>query len=75
MHTDANTAGHRTSGGVADTGGAGVIERAISVVMASPAVRDEAVSRGRTLLASSQWCRADEVAEELIRCYAGRLVP
>lgn len=75
MDTDANTAGHRDPGGVYDTGRAGVVEHAIAVVMASPAVRDEAVSRGRTLLASSQWCRADEVAAELVRCYAGRLVP
>lgn len=75
MHTDANTAGHRDPGGVTDTGPAEVVQQAIAVVLASPAVRDEAVSRGRTLLASSQWCRADEVAAELLRCYAGRLVP
>lgn len=52
-----------------------VVERAVAVVMAFPPVRREAVSRGRALLASTGWCRADEVAAELVRCYAGRLVP
>lgn len=75
MKTDANTADHGDPSVVIETGGAGVVEQAIAVVMASPAIRDEAVSRGRTLLASSHWCRADEVAAELVRCYAGRLVP
>lgn len=52
-----------------------VVQRAVAVVLASPAVRNEAVCRGRRLLASPQWCRADEVAAELVRCYADRLVP
>ncbi|MEO7836685.1 MAG: hypothetical protein ABIS21_03460 [Acidimicrobiales bacterium] len=52
-----------------------VVEEAIALVLAAPAVREEAVCRGRTLLASPQWCRADEVAAELMRCLAGRLVP
>ncbi|HUR17698.1 MAG TPA: hypothetical protein VMZ51_02020 [Acidimicrobiales bacterium] len=75
MQTDANTAGPRTSGGTLAPGEKSVLDRAIAVVLASPSIRDEAVCRGRTLLASPQWCRADEVAAELIRCYAGRLVP
>ncbi|HUP68679.1 MAG TPA: hypothetical protein VM142_02580 [Acidimicrobiales bacterium] len=75
MTTDTTSPGHHTYGGVLLTQQAGVVERAVAVVMASPAVRVEAISRGRSLLASGQWCRADEVAAELVRCYAGRLVP
>lgn len=75
MTTDTKLAGHRTRGGVLITERPAVVERALAVVMATPPVRTEAVDRGRSLLASEQWCRADEVAAELVRCYAGRLVP
>lgn len=75
MTPDTELAGHRTRGGVLLTEQPGVVERAVAVVMASPPVRTEAVTRGRSLLASAHWCRADEVAAELVRCYAGRLVP
>ena len=53
----------------------GIVTRARAIVLASPSVRDEAVARGRTLLGSPSWCKADEVAEELVRCYVGHLVP
>ena len=75
MHNDLAIAGHRAAGGAPATSGNAVVERAVALVLAGPAVRHEAVRRGRTLLASSQWCRADEVAAELVRCYTGRLVP
>ena len=75
MTTETTSAGHRTRGGALITEQAGVVEQAVAIVMASPAIRTEAITRGRSLLASAQWCRADEVAAELLRCYAGRLVP
>lgn len=75
MHNDLAIAGHRPPDGTRAALGNAVVERAVALVLAGPAVRHEAVRRGRTLLASSQWCRADEVAAELVRCYAGRLVP
>lgn len=75
MQTDPSTAVDRDPGGVPTPGQSGVVDMAMAVVLAAPATRDEAVSRGRTLLASAQWCRADEVAAELLRCYTGRLVP
>ena len=44
-------------------------------VLAAPTVRDEAVARARTLLQSASWCRADEVAAELVDCYVARRLP
>lgn len=75
MTTDAAAAAHGASEGFLVSGQNSLMERTLELVLACPPVREEAVCRGRTLLASSQWCRADEVAAELIRCYAGRLVP
>jgi hypothetical protein len=45
------------------------------VVAALPSVRPEAVGRARLLLASTGWCRADEVADRLIDCMVGLRVP
>jgi len=75
MQNNLAAAGRRPPQGVLGARWNAVAERAVALVLASPSVRSEAVCRGRTLLASPQWCRADEVAAELVRCYAGRLVP
>ncbi len=48
-----------------------VVER----LVATPRVRDEAVARARALLASGTWCRAEEVAAELVDCYVTRRLP
>lgn len=45
------------------------------VVHALPSVRPEAVGRARLLLATAEWCRADEVADRLVDCYLTRRVP
>lgn len=44
-------------------------------ILAAPAVRADAVARARRLLASPSWCRAEEVAEELVACYVGQRLP
>lgn len=47
----------------------------VHITLALPAVRPQAVGRARVLLDSSRWCRAHEVADELVRCYVARQVP
>ncbi len=44
-------------------------------LVATPRVRDEAVARARALLASGTWCRAEEVAAEMVDCYVTRRLP
>ncbi len=48
-----------------------VVER----LLATPPVRPDAVARARALLASTTWCRAEEVAAELVDCYVTRRLP
>ena len=50
-------------------------DRVLARVMAQPRVRAEAVVRGRRLLDSTTWCRADEVAAELVACLVERRLP
>ena len=46
----------------------------VASVLALSPVRPEAVTRGRERLGSSCWCKADEVAAELVACLVeGRL--
>jgi hypothetical protein len=52
-----------------------VNERLLARVLAQPEVRPEAVVRGRELLGSTRWCRADEVAAELVACLVERRLP
>ncbi|HEX2063385.1 MAG TPA: hypothetical protein VHE80_03075, partial [Acidimicrobiales bacterium] len=44
-------------------------------LVAMPPVRAEAVERAKALLASATWCRAEEVAAELVDCYFTRRLP
>ena len=48
---------------------------AVEGVLRGSTVRREAVARARVLLASSAWCRSEEVADELVECYVGRRLP
>ena len=47
----------------------------VASVMALSDVRPEAVMRGRERLGSSGWCKADEVAAELVACLVERRLP
>ena len=50
-------------------------ERVVARVLALPGVRPEAVVRGRLVLGSNTWCRANEVAAELVDCLVHRRLP
>jgi hypothetical protein len=52
-----------------------VHDHVLRTVLALPRVRPEAVNRGRLLLGSRGWCRADEVAAELVACLVERRIP
>jgi hypothetical protein len=56
-------------------GNAQMHERAVARVLALPLVRPEAVTRARDLLRTPRWCRADEVAAELVTCLVERKLP
>ena len=75
MHTDVNLARLTSHEAPRLEIRPAIVDRALAAVLASPAIRQEAVARGRQLLASPCWCKAEEVAAELVRCYAGRLLP
>ena len=67
-------------GHAADAGPTAMTEERLSVelverLVATPRVRDEAVARARALLASGTWCRAEEVAAEMVDCYVARRLP
>ena len=55
--------------------GRSVPARVLDRVLSTPSVRAAAVARGRALLASPAWCRADEVAAALLDCYVTRRLP
>ena len=50
-------------------------EDVIEGVFAVPGVRAEAVARARALLGTTRWCRAEEVASELVDCFVANRVP
>lgn len=75
MRTDVNLARRTSHAALGLDIRPAIVERALAAVLASPAIRQEAVARARRLLASPCWCKAEEVAAELVRCYAGRLLP
>lgn len=50
-------------------------DHVVEDVLAAPDVRAHEVARARVLLESPTWCRAEEVAAELVDCYLGRRVP
>lgn len=52
-----------------------VPEQVAAGVAAAPWVRPEAVARARQLLGTPRWCRADEVAAELVDCLVTRRLP
>ena len=44
-------------------------------VLAVPGVRPDEVARARVLLHTAQWCRAEEVASELVDCFIAQRLP
>ena len=50
-------------------------DRLVAHVRALPEVRPDAVARGRALVDAGAWCRADEVAAELVDCLVGHRLP
>lgn len=44
-------------------------------LLAVPGVRADEVARARVLLHSPQWCRAEEVASELVDCFVAQRLP
>lgn len=50
-------------------------EPRLDALLDSRVVRPEAVARARELLASATWCRAEEVAAELVDCLVGHRLP
>jgi hypothetical protein len=51
------------------------VDTRLDGLLAAPVVRPEAVARARQLLASSSWCRAEEVAARLLDCMIGNHLP
>ena len=47
----------------------------VASVLALSSVRPEAVDRGRQRLGSAGWCKAEEVAAELVSCLVERRLP
>lgn len=54
---------------------ASAAEPRLDNLLSSSMVRPEVVARARQLLASSSWCRAEEVAAQLVDCMVGRRLP
>ena len=52
-----------------------VPQQLLDGVFAAPSVRQDAVERGRRVLAGDGWCRAREVASELVDCMVARRLP
>lgn len=50
-------------------------EDVVRGVLAVAGVRADEVARARALLLTTSWCRAEEVASELVDCYVGRRMP
>jgi hypothetical protein len=50
-------------------------DHVVASVLALSSIRPEAVVRGRRLLGSNTWCRANEVAAELVDCLVHRRLP
>lgn len=50
-------------------------EDVIDGVLAGPSVRPDVVARARALLHTTRWCRAEEIASELVDCYVGHRLP
>ena len=50
-------------------------ENVIEDMLAVPRVRADVVARARALLHTTQWCRSDEVASELVDCYVDHRLP
>jgi hypothetical protein len=44
-------------------------------LLAVPGIRPDEVERARVLLDSPQWCRAEEVAAELVDCFVAQRLP
>ncbi|HVF73758.1 MAG TPA: hypothetical protein VM938_01810 [Acidimicrobiales bacterium] len=44
-------------------------------LLAVPGVRHDEVARARRLLHSPRWCRAEEVASELVDCFVAQRLP
>ena len=49
--------------------------RVVEEVLALPDVRADAVARAQALLGSPSWCRASEIAAELVECLLTQQVP
>ena len=47
----------------------------IEDVFAVPGIRPDVVARARALLHTTHWCRADEVASELVDCFVAQRLP
>lgn len=47
----------------------------IEDVLAVPGIRADVVARARALLHTTRWCRAEEVASELVDCFVEQRVP
>jgi hypothetical protein len=47
----------------------------IADVFAVPGIRPEVVARARALLHTTRWCRAEEVASELVDCLVEHRLP
>ena len=50
-------------------------EDVITDLLAVPSVRADEVARARALLHTARWCRAEEIASELVDCYVGHRLP
>ncbi len=50
-------------------------EPRLASLLSSPVVRPDAVARARRLLQTPSWCRAQEVADELVDCFVDRRFP
>jgi hypothetical protein len=44
-------------------------------VLAVPTIRADVVARARALLHTTRWCRAEEVASELVDCFVEHRLP
>ena len=50
-------------------------EDVLEDLLTVPDVRPDVVARARRLLDSQRWCRAEEVAAELVDCFIAQRVP
>ena len=67
--------GHGGEAGTTAVADERIPREVVDRLLATPLVRPGVVARAKANVASGTWCRAEEVAAELVDCYVKRRLP